>query len=62
LTNILIQLLYITIILACLLPFLMPILLFYMLLVIEPMAAQAYREGQAKLALSAAVPVSATPA
>jgi hypothetical protein len=49
LTNILLQLLYITIILACLLPFLMPALMFYMLLVTEPMAAQAYREGRAKL-------------
>jgi hypothetical protein len=49
LTGILFQLLYITLILACLIPFIMPALSFYMLLVIEPMAAQAYREGRAKL-------------
>jgi hypothetical protein len=54
LTNILFQLLYITLILACLLPFIIPAMLFYMLLVIEPMAAQAYREGQQKLTLPAA--------
>jgi hypothetical protein len=49
LTSILFQLLYITLILACLLPFIVPALSFYMLLVIEPMAAQAYREGRAEL-------------
>lgn len=48
-TNILMQLLYITIVLACLVPFITPALIFYMLLVIEPMTAQAYREGRAKL-------------
>jgi hypothetical protein len=48
-TGILLQLLYITIILACLAPFIMPILMFYMLLVIEPMAAQSYRDGREKL-------------
>jgi hypothetical protein len=49
--NIIFQLLYITIILACLLPFIMPVILFYRLLVIEPMAAHAYCEGRAKFNL-----------
>jgi hypothetical protein len=48
-TTIVFQLLYITLILACLLPILMPAAMFYMLLVIEPLAAQAYREGREKL-------------
>lgn len=49
LTNLVLQLLYITVILACLVPILMPAVIFYMLLVVEPMAAQAYREGHEKL-------------
>lgn len=53
-TGILFQVLYITLILACLLPFIIPAATFYMLLVIEPMAAQAYREGLEKLNPSAA--------
>ena len=48
-TGILMQLLYITVVLACLAPFIMPALMFYMLLVSEPMAAQAYRDGREKL-------------
>lgn len=47
--TLIVQLLYITLILACLVPILMPAGMFYMLLVFEPMAAQAYREGFAKL-------------
>jgi MFS family permease len=55
LTNLIIQLLYITVILACLVPILMPAVVFYMLLVVEPMAAQAYREGREKLNLPASI-------
>jgi hypothetical protein len=50
--TILMQIMYITIILACLLPLFMPAYLFYMILVTEPMAAQAYREGREKAAQS----------
>lgn len=42
------QVLYFTIICACLLPILMPAYLFYMLLITEPMSAQAYQEGREK--------------
>lgn len=44
------QILIFTIILICLLPLLMPVVMFYMILVPELLAAQAYREGQLKLA------------
>ena len=49
------QILYITLILACLLPFLMPAYVFYMILVTEPMIAQAYREGRDKFTAQAVV-------
>lgn len=49
LTNLVLQVLYITVVLACLAPVLMPAIVFYLLLVVEPMAAQAYREGREKL-------------
>jgi hypothetical protein len=52
--SILIQVLYITIIFACLLPLIMPAFMFYMILIMEPMAAQAYREGREKAAQPAA--------
>ena len=43
------QVMYFTIILICLLPIFLPMGSFYMLLVSEAMAAQAYREGREKL-------------
>jgi len=47
------QILMLTIILICLLPLLMPVVMFYMILVPELLAAQAYREGLLKLATPA---------
>jgi hypothetical protein len=48
--NIGVQILMFTLILICLLPLLVPVVMFYMVLVPELLAAQAYREGLLKLA------------
>lgn len=45
-----VQILTFTIILICILPLLMPVFVFYMMLAPEVLAAQAYRDGQLKLA------------
>ncbi|MDX9990447.1 MAG: DUF4013 domain-containing protein [Anaerolineales bacterium] len=48
--SIVLQILMWTVILICLLPLLVPLVGFYMMLMPEVLAAQAYREGQLKLA------------
>lgn len=50
-----VQILVFTIILLCLLPLLLPIVMFYMMLIPELLAAQAYREGLLKLSNQAQV-------
>ncbi len=55
------QILFVTVILACLVPILLPASTIYILLVMYVSIAQAYRDGKAKLALQQEVVASSNP-